>query len=120
NSKDSNFGEFIRRRLDKIQSEMFDSASVKLKEKIKRTDNWQQFMEFLNDQYAIMIPFCGDKHCEEVIKKDTTVYKPNSDVVDQQGAKSLCVPFADNEKGDFCCIKCEKKTERFTLFGRSY
>lgn len=113
-----NIGISIMKKLDQIQDEMYQKAKQDLSERTKQTNDWNEFITLLNTKNIIKIPFCGQIECEENIKQDTTIHK--NGVVVQQGAKSLCVPFQNNIIGKYSCLKCLKKCDRYTLFGRSY
>lgn len=113
-----NIGIFILKKLNEIHDEMFQKAKIELENRTKVATTWPEFQNELDSKNIVMIPFCGNIDCEENIKKETTVMKDN--VVDLQGAKSLCVPFLNNPIGKYSCLKCSIECDRFTLFGRSY
>lgn len=113
-----NIGLTIKNELELIQWEMLQKAQNELSKRIKVTDTWTDFESEIFNRNICLIPFCGEEECEENIKKETMEIK--NGLVTVQGAKSLCVPFKDNPIGSFKCLKCFKKCDNRTLFGRSY
>lgn len=111
-------GESVLSELNKIHDQMYEKAKAEQMKRIRRASSWEDFKCELSYNNMIMIPFCGRIECEETIKKETTVFTDGT--VDQQGAKSLCVPFENNERMDMQCLKCGEMCDKYTLFGRSY
>ena len=57
---------------------MFDKAKVERDEHIKQTTEWSQVPELLNTKNLVLVPFCGDKACEEAVKKDSESKNPRT------------------------------------------
>lgn len=114
----TNIGQSIAQELERIHHTMYEKARLEQLKRIKRPSDWKEFEAELARGNMALFPFCGIKECEENIKNETTVHVDG--VVEQQGAKSLCVPFENNEPRDLKCLKCAGKCQRLTLFGRSY
>lgn len=113
-----NIGVSVLKKLEQIQNEMYQKAKKELERRTKTAETWTDFEKELANKNIVKIPFCGEIKCEETIKKDTMVIK--DEIVEVQGAKSLCVPFENNPSGSFSCLKCSKACDKYTLFGRSY
>merc|ERR1712176_560859 len=96
-------GDRVNQELDIIHQELFKKANTELKNRTKKVNSWNDFTIELENKNIVLIPFCGVEECEENIKKDTVVMK--GDDVELQGAKSLCVPFENNQIEDLKCIK---------------
>merc|ERR1719277_376390 len=124
--------EDVNRILDEIQSELYDKALQERDQRMASIDEWKDFSPNLNDGKLVLIPFCGDTACEEMIKDKSKEEAADVEVAGglKMGAKSLCVPLEDkyNVKCPPTCIFpgcCEKfgpcpPVTRRTLFGRSY
>lgn len=111
--------------LESIHKALFDRATKVRDERMVVTEDWKVLLERLDKKFIIMAPFCGDKDCEEAIKKDSA----KEDTMDVaggplMGAKSLCIPFTQPKKlkeGQACIHpSCKRKPLNYTLFGRSY
>ena len=42
-----------------------------MKDHLSVVDTWPELLNGLNQKHVIMSPFCGEKNCEENIKKDS-------------------------------------------------
>jgi len=120
----------VQRTLDDIQRELYDSALSERDARMAVIDEWKDFSPNLNQGKLLLVPFCGDKACEEKIKDKTKEEAADVEVAGglKMGAKSLCVPHED--KYNTCCPSicifpgCESpeamSVKRRTMFGRSY
>merc|ERR1719436_1519864 len=126
--KDASMVEDVQRVLEEIQTEMFDKAVKERDANLASIDEWAKFSPELNQGKLVLVPFCGDKECEEKIKEKSKEEAADVEVAGglKMGAKSLCIPLEDkyNFNCPWKCINPEcpsgKKVERRTLFGRSY
>merc|ERR1712232_1220454 len=114
--------------LEDIHNELYNKALTERDSRMcYQVDQWKDFTPNLNKGQLLLVPFCGDKACEEKIKEKSKEESAEEEVEGglKMGAKSLCVPHEQKYN-----IKCPKKcinpdcsfnqcTKR-TLFGRSY
>ncbi|XP_076330314.1 LOW QUALITY PROTEIN: bifunctional glutamate/proline--tRNA ligase-like [Tachypleus tridentatus] len=116
----------IKDLLEKIQNNLYEKALNDLNKYLTVAYSWEDFLEKLNNRCIIHSPFCGEKSCEEKIKKDSA---KDADELGESsgpamGAKALCIPFkqpADISADDKCIYpSCSNKPKFYTLFGRSY
>lgn len=116
----------VKDMLETIQTELYCSAIKERDQLMASIDKWEEFSPNLNAGKLVLVPFCGEKDCEEAIKDKTKEEAADVEVQGglKMGAKSLCVPIEDkyNVKCPPICIRpgCGGKAERRTLFGRSY
>ncbi|KAL3288091.1 hypothetical protein HHI36_002542 [Cryptolaemus montrouzieri] len=112
----------IRSVLDDIHENLYSNALAELNSHIITFKNWSDFIPNLEKKNLNLVPFCGDKDCEEKIKTDST--RDDGAAGPSSGAKSLCIPLkqpAPIESTDKCIYPtCNKKPQFYTLFGRSY
>ncbi|CAK9089130.1 3-1 [Durusdinium trenchii] len=100
--------------LDEIHQALYGKALKERDERLASVDEWKDghtgdFSPNLNAGKLVLIPFCGEKECEEKIKEGMPGYRPwspdvRSDMPCQKaqevevagglkmGAKSLCIP----------------------------
>jgi len=111
--------------LDVIHDSLFQKSLKRRNEHLAKTDDKVQFIIHLSQKKMVLVPFCENYLCEVEIGK----YTLNNTVVgesDQQfeltgKAKSLCIPFEQDELPSGCkCIMCDDPAKSWTLFGRSY
>jgi len=121
--------EDVARTLDEIHNELYNVALVDRDAHLTSVDEWRDFSPNLNAGKMVLIPFCGNSVCEEMIKNKTKEEAAEAEVMGglTMGAKSLCVPLEDkyNVNCPANCINPDcptvgKKVDRRTLFGRSY
>ncbi len=101
--------------IEKIMAEMeqnlYDVASAKLNDSIKRPKTWAAFIDGIEEKKMCLIPWCNDRKCEEAIKEELAV-------------KSLCVPvdpkYMIEGVTERLCVKCSSKAVTGCLFGKSY
>jgi len=126
--KDATLAQDVQRVLDEIQKEMYDGALATRDANLASVDTWKDFSPNLNQGKMLLVPFCGMKDCEEMIKDKSKEEAADVEVAGglKMGAKSLCVPHEDKFNVN-CPSKCinpdcpsGKKVDRRTLFGRSY
>jgi len=116
----------VQRTLEEIHDEMYTKALAERDAAIATISSWEEFTPNLNQGKLIMLPFCGNKDCEEQIK-DKTKEEANDEEEDgglKMGAKSLCVPLEEKYHVNCpgTCIRpgCGGKATQRTMFGRSY
>lgn len=64
----------IRKLLDDIHSSLYAKAEQDLKSHLAVVDTWPELLQSLDQKKIIMAPFCGQKDCEEKVKKDSARY----------------------------------------------
>lgn len=126
--------------LKAIQTSMFERAKSERDSHIVQVGKFDEFVPALDARNIVLAPWCGDTNCEEDIKersgrtgastaKDAAAESANEAVAAASamnkvaGAKSLCIPFAHNEKPlaeNTCCFACGKAATKTVLWGRSY
>merc|ERR1740138_1612881 len=115
--------------LETIHNEMYAGALADRDAKLTMVDKWEEFSPNLNQGKLVLVPFCGEKECEERIKEKTKEEAADVEVAGglKMGAKSLCVPH--EEKFHVGCAGkclmpgCEIPVPtplKRTMFGRSY
>ena len=93
--------------LEEIQKNMYDECAKRAKEKTTIANNLEEFTENLNkNQGYVKTMWCGSEECEEKIHELT-------------GAKSRCIPFAQEKIGDKC-VCCGKPADKMVVWGRQY
>ena len=62
---------------------VINRAEKDLKDHLSVVDTWPELLNGLNQKHLIMSPFCGDKLCEENIKKDSAqlVFSPTLSIL---------------------------------------
>ncbi|KAK9886701.1 hypothetical protein WA026_017618 [Henosepilachna vigintioctopunctata] len=115
----------LKKLLQEIHNNLYSKASDDLMKHVVTFKEWAEFVPNLEKKNLNLVPFCGDKDCEETIKIDSTRDDGNADAAGpSSGAKSLCIPLDQPttiEASDKCIHpKCNKKPQYYTLFGRSY
>lgn len=126
--KDSQVVEDIQKALDDVHNELFAKAVAERDACMSSATEWNGFNSLLNSGKMVLIPFCGDPACEDIIKAKSKDEASEAEVMGglKMGAKSLCVPMEEKYQTDCpeTCINpnCPtgKKVEKWTLFGRSY
>ena len=93
--------------LEKIQENMYEEASKRLKNKTSIATTFEEFEKILNtNQGFIKAMWCGNSECEEKIKEKTA-------------AKSRCIPFIEEKISDKC-VCCGKPAKHMVIWGRQY
>ena len=93
--------------LDTMHHDLYTRAQEQLHNAIVRTYELTEFSQHLSTQKFCLAPFCGSSICEDTIKETT-------------GAKSLCVPFENNDFPDAFCVVCRSPVQSGCLFGVSF
>eukprot|EP00052_Salpingoeca_macrocollata_P013000 m.101619 g.101619 ORF g.101619 m.101619 type:complete len:389 (-) comp18726_c2_seq1:96-1262(-) len=113
----------LQNMLEEIHNIMFTRARDERDAHVKKIDRWADVGSALDARNILLLPFCESKECEERIKKDTAEMATPEPNMPAMGAKSLCIPFENEElpKGTKCIHPdCGADAFRRTLFGRSY
>ncbi|CAD8048968.1 unnamed protein product [Paramecium sonneborni] len=113
--------------LDNIHNSMLSKAKIELNQRIKKADNWNEFMQHLNQRNTILTKWCERTECEEQIKAKSGSESKEKDLeIDGQiqltgSAKTLCIPLNQEEilEGQKC-FHCGCQAKRYVLWGRSY
>lgn len=92
--------------LNDIHHHLYERARTVLHDAIVSVTQIDEFADILLNKKMCLAPFCGGIQCEDLIKELT-------------GAKSLCIPFEqDNNAGS--CVICSNVTTERCLFGLSF
>ena len=98
----------------------YDSHVVKL-------TNWADVVPVLDAKNVILIPWCNQSDCEDMIKersgkKELAEGEVQDDRAPSMGAKSLCIPFEQPSEGvhGLKCLQCGLDAKVWGLFGPSY
>lgn len=128
--KDATVADDVSRILKEIHEELYSGALAERDSRLASVDEWKDFSPNLNKGKMVLVPFCGDKECEEMIKDKSKEEAAGEETAGglKMGAKSLCIPHEDkyNVKCPCTCVLPEcpsaraNNCERRTLFGRSY
>jgi len=113
----------VLRLMEKIQQDMYDSASEGLGNNMVVAHNWDDFCKYLDEGKLIQAPFCGDKDAEASIKKNSARDQDVDSNAPSMGAKSLCIPLKPLKQlqpGTKCISGNGKEATCYCLFGRSY
>ncbi|KAL1638276.1 hypothetical protein SLS56_000084 [Neofusicoccum ribis] len=117
--------------LETIQNDMFEKAKADYDNARKQVTSWDDFVPALDNKNVCLIPHCLGGPCEDEIKdlsarKNEGAGEAQDARAPSMGAKSLCIPYEQPTeglvKGETKCLNpnCEKKAEKWVLFGRSY
>ncbi|KAI9727867.1 MAG: hypothetical protein M1834_007913 [Cirrosporium novae-zelandiae] len=123
-------GKDIPELLDTIQKDLYDRANEKFQTHIKQITEWNDFVPSLNAKNVCLVPHCLTEECEDEVKELSARKaaegheEPEDAKAPSMGAKSLCIPFKQPEgiQEHTKCINpnCQRKAEKWCLFGRSY
>lgn len=86
-------GEDVSILLDDIHAYLYAQAHRNLETHKVQVSSWKEFTSNLDKGNLMLAPFCGQKECEEAIKKDSARDKAKEPGTLSMGAKSLCIPF---------------------------
>lgn len=116
--------------LDTIHHDMFKRADDEYRSHRKVVAQWSDFTTELNKKNHVVIPWCEVEACEDAIKdRSARVAEQGAEqeAADERapsmGAKSLCIPFDQEQFGEVKgkkCPQCGMDAKRWTMFGRSY
>jgi prolyl-tRNA synthetase len=122
----------IEALLQDIHAQMYAKAEKARVDHTKHVENWEQFMEALDNKFVCLAPWCDTVKCEETVKnrsKEESLAKMaagnEGEIVLTGSAKTLCIPF-ELGKQDFGehdqtkCFHCGEKAKVTALWGRSY
>ncbi|CAD0108680.1 unnamed protein product [Aureobasidium uvarum] len=125
----ADLGKDVPALLETIQNDMFRKASDEFRDHRKTITKWEDFVPALNAKNTCLIPHCLVPDCEDEIKELSSGKIEGQEVdarAPSMGAKSLCIPFEQPAEGlvqgETKCTnpKCERKAEKWVMFGRSY
>jgi prolyl-tRNA synthetase len=113
--------------LKTIQADMYKKAKKEFDQHIVKLTNWKEVIPALDKKNVILVPWCEEGSCEDLIKersgrKELIEGEVQDDRAPSMGAKSLCIPFEQPVEGvnGLLCIQCNKEAKVWGLFGRSY
>lgn len=124
--QDSELVTGVRKVLDDIQESLYAKALADRDAHLAVIDEWSDFSPNLNAKKLLLVPFCGDKECEEAIKEKSKAEAAEMEVEGglKMGAKSLCIPAEEKYQAAFpsqCILPgCKIPSQFRTMFGRSY
>lgn len=96
--------------LDEIQKDMLAAARERTNARIIDVDTRDELVDTVNKGNFVRVTWCGDRECEENLKKDTAI-SSRCMTFDQSGKKRKCA----------CCGKDLAEGEGYiTLFAKSY
>ncbi len=96
----------IKGLFETIQNDMYEKALKRRNSMLYEAFNYEEFKDIaLHKPGFIKINWCGDVHCEDKIKEDTTL-------------KSRCI--IEDEKVDGPCCVCGKEAKVKIYFGKQY
>ena len=105
-------GKSISGLLEKIHTEMFETAKRKQDELLTETESYEEFKTIMETKRGFIKAYwCEDAKCEAAIKEETK-------------ATTRCLPFIDAEgsvlEENGVCIKCGKPATHRWLFAQAY
>lgn len=111
--------------MEDIQKGMYERAKAKFESKIKKANEWGQFMIDLNDRNVVLTPWCENRECEEKIKVRSGIESKQMAAEGETQltgqAKTLCVPLdAEPITEGVNCFHCGQPAKVRVLWGRSY
>ncbi len=107
NVKIKDLNKYIEETITDIQNEMYKKANKLLKSNIIKADTIKDFKEGIRDKKLVLVPFCNNPMCENNVKDK------------YEGVKSLNSPLDEKFKKSKCLF-CDKETEEYFYFGKSY
>ncbi|KAI0037151.1 prolyl-tRNA synthetase [Vararia minispora EC-137] len=115
----------VPKLLETIQTDMFTRAHKTYHEHIKTVGDWDGVVPALDSKNVVVIPWCEVEECEDDIKERSgRAAEPQDERAPSAGAKSLCIPFDQEQFGKLepgtKCVACGRDAKRWTMFGRSY
>jgi len=115
----------VKETLIDFQRALFEKASKAKEDHTKQAEDWDSFLNHLNNKNIVLVPFCCSAECENDVKVRSAT-ESKAQATDLQfeltgSAKSLCIPFNQPplEQGTKC-FGCKSEAVSWTLFGRSY
>lgn len=99
--------------LEEIQKDMFERAKVKRDSCIVKAENWDEFINALNNKMMVLAPWCDEVDVEEDVKAKTKG--------EMGAAKTLCMPFDQPElPAGTVCFASGKPAKKWAIWGRTY
>lgn len=111
-----------------IQIDLYDKALDTMESCIVTVTDWEAFTPALKKGQMILTPFCNETVWEDAVKDKSKAEslagaEEAETTATSMGAKSLCMPFRNNEDpmtpGTLCFISGKPAT-KWVLWGRSY
>ncbi len=102
-----NLVESTQQMLKDFAKAIYEKAKANLEGNITPAHNIQEMKDILQKRVGfVKAMWCGDEHCEEVIKNET-------------GMPSRCIPFEQEHIDDVCPV-CGKPAKYMVIFGIAY
>eukprot|EP00361_Fabrea_salina_P000803 CAMPEP_0202428666 /NCGR_PEP_ID=MMETSP1345-20130828/2614_1 /ASSEMBLY_ACC=CAM_ASM_000843 /TAXON_ID=342563 /ORGANISM="Fabrea Fabrea salina" /LENGTH=694 /DNA_ID=CAMNT_0049039703 /DNA_START=994 /DNA_END=3078 /DNA_ORIENTATION=- len=108
--------------LETIQKEMLARAKSTLDSRIVEANNWEGFLEGVNDKNFVLTPWCEQTECETRVKERSGEESKDTEGEHLTGsAKTLCMPLDQGSLGpESVCFHCGAPASKKVLWGRSY
>ena len=121
----------IKKRLDDIQTAMFEKAKKDRDDHVVKITEWKDFVPNLEKNNLVLAPWCDpeDVETEEMVKaksKEESLKNAGLEGEDDRtatsvAAKTLCIPFDQPELPEGTkCFATGKPATCWVLWGRSY
>ena len=102
-----NLADSVQQMLKDFAKAIYEKAKANLEGNITPARSIQEMKDILNRRVGfVKAMWCGDEHCEEVIKNET-------------GMPSRCIPF-EQEQIDTVCPVCGKPAKYMVVYGIAY
>ncbi|MDK2819480.1 MAG: proline--tRNA ligase [Mycoplasmataceae bacterium] len=98
---------YISKLIDLIQSNLLQSAEIRLKKNIKVATTYNELKTYLEDNKFVLVPIINNNEYEKKIKEETT-------------ATARCIPLELDIPTEGMCIFSGEKTTRFVIYAKSY
>lgn len=96
----------VKKLLENIQIDLFKKAKAFTESRIVKVNNWEDFVNKIENNFAVLAHYDGSEETEKIIKDET-------------GATVRCIPFSV-EKEDGVCVKTGKISKTRVLFAKAY
>ena len=97
----------VQSMLQEFAQAIYQKAKANLDGNLRPATTVEQMKQLLEERVGfIKAMWCGDAHCEEVIKNET-------------GMPSRCIPFEQEQVSDVCPV-CGKPAKHMVVFGIAY
>ncbi len=103
---DENISATIEKMLETIQSDLYTVAAKRLKENTIEANEWEEFIQAIENGKFVMAHWDGTVETEKKIKEET-------------GATIRCIPFSQQPE-DGACIKTGSPSKARVLFAKAY
>ncbi len=98
----------VKSLLEKMQQEMFEKAKKFLQKNTVKPKNWEEAVKAIKNRKMVLMPFCGNENCEDLIK-------------DKTNASARCISFEQPRNTRKAkCLHCNKKANHSTYFSKAY